>query len=113
MTTELSDLFPPVETPVAAVRARVIVAPATSSDQLFVAVDAFDGSRQQWGPCPWSPSTALPQLDDDVLVIFDELQTPWVMTLAPILATSSGGYLDGGEPDSNYGAIDAIDGGSV
>jgi hypothetical protein len=73
------------------VRGRVAVAPATSEDELHVTVTTFDGDRQQWGPCPWAPSTALPEVGDDCLVIFDEQETPWVMVLAPVTGTGEPG----------------------
>jgi len=72
------------------VRGRVAVAPATPDDELHVVVETFDGERQQWGPCPWAPSTALPEVGDDCLVIFDERETPWVMTLAPVAGSGGG-----------------------
>lgn len=83
------------------------------SDELFVTIDAFDGGRQQWGPCPWSPASSLPVRGQSCLVFFDEQEAPWVMALAPVTASGGDGYLDGGKPDSNYGAIAPIDGGSV
>lgn len=64
--------------------------PATPDDDLYVTIIGFDGGRQQWGPCPWSPSTALPERGDDCLVLFDERQTPWVVTLAPVTGTGGG-----------------------
>jgi len=49
------------------------------SDDLYVTIGAFDGHRQQWGPCDWSPANALPTRGDDVVVVFDENLKPWVI----------------------------------
>ena len=90
------------------VHARIANTPVNASDELYVTIEAFDGSRVQWGPCPWSPASALPERGDDCLVMFDEQDTPWVMVLAPI---ESSGYLDGGKPDSVY--TSGVNGGGV
>lgn len=85
--TELADLFTPkAATPSTVVAVRGIVAnsPLTPESELYVLVPSFDGGRQQWGPCAWAPSTALPSRGDDCLVIFDERETPWVITTAPV-----------------------------
>jgi hypothetical protein len=103
------ELLPRVQRQTSAVAAVVVDAPGDADGFLFVAVDAFDGSRQKWGPCPWLPSNSLPQVGDAVLVVFDEQQTPWVMTQA---AVTSSGWLDGGRPDSVYG-MEGVDGGGV
>ena len=81
--SELADL---VRRPTAephrtvAVTGKVAVSPATPDDELYVTVESFDGSRQQWGPCPWVPGSALPARGTEVLVVFDEAETPWVIT---------------------------------
>lgn len=56
---------------------------ASLDDELHVTIPAFDGGRQLWGPCSWSPSSSMPKRGDECLVLFDERETPWVMTLAP------------------------------
>jgi hypothetical protein len=66
------------------VRGRIANSPGAFDDDLFVTIQSFDGDRVQWGPCSWSPSSALPVRGDDCLVLFDEREQPWVMTLAPV-----------------------------
>jgi len=88
---ELSDLITREPSLANVVRGRVAVSPATPDDELHVVIATADGERQQWGPCPWAPSSSLPALGDDCLVIFDERETPWVMTLAPVYGTGEPG----------------------
>src|SRR5215831_4426508 len=88
---EMSDLFPATAATVSVVRGVIANTITSPSDDLYVTVPAFDGSRVQWGPCPWSPSTALPLRGDDCLVLFDERETPWVMVLAPVESTGTPG----------------------
>jgi hypothetical protein len=89
--TELHDLITAGPEVRNVVRGRVAVAPATPADELHVVVETFDGERQQWGPCPWAPASALPEVGDECLVIFDERETPWVMVLAPVYGTGEPG----------------------
>jgi hypothetical protein len=91
---ELSELFTAVDhtPPVSAVRAVVANTPATIDDDLYVVVQAFDGSRQQWGPCRWVPSNGLPaQGDECLLVLTEDDQTPWALTTAPVYGTGEVG----------------------
>jgi hypothetical protein len=89
---------------------QVATTVASSSDDLYVVVPSVDGGAQLWGPCAWSPGGTLPSAGDDVLVIFDERETPWVMVLDPV---GGSGNIDGGHPDSIYGGTDLVDGGGV
>jgi hypothetical protein len=60
------------------------------SDDLYVTIGAFDGHRQQWGPCDWAPAEALPTRGDDVLVLFDEDERPWVVVFTFGSRTTAG-----------------------
>lgn len=60
---------------------RVATTIANPGDDLYVTIAAFDGHRQQWGPCQWSPANALPSRGDDCVVVFDEAETPTVLIL--------------------------------
>jgi hypothetical protein len=88
MADRLSDLI--VERAVRADRrvlaATIATSPASMADDLYVTVDAFDGSRQRWGPCKWSPASALPERGDACLLLLDEDEAPWVITDEPVLA---------------------------
>ena len=113
MSNDLARLFgnsSQVAQKTSVVRGKVVNKPANKDADLFVTIPSFDGGRQQWGPCAWAPSTAQPTVGEDCLVMFDENDVPWVMTLAPV---GGDGFLDGGEPDSNYGGIPMISGGTV
>jgi hypothetical protein len=68
-------------TGVTAVLGRIANTPASPSAPLFVTIGAFDGHRVQWGPCPRIPYQSMPVRGQDCLVIFDENETPWVLTL--------------------------------
>jgi hypothetical protein len=63
-------------------------APATLGDNLYVDIpDISFISQVKFGPCRWDKHMlpvvagvqALPQVDDEVLVIFDNRQQPWVV----------------------------------
>ena len=82
---------------------RIANTPASLDDDLFVTVGAFDGHRQQWGPCVWIPAGAQPVDGDDCLVIFDEAETPWVLVPSPEASLASGT----GAPTAD----DGVDGG--
>jgi len=82
--TELTDLLARTPEARAVVRGQVSNTVLVPGDDLFVTVPSFDGNRVQWGPCPWSPSDALPTRGDECLVLFDEHEQPWVMALAPV-----------------------------
>jgi hypothetical protein len=74
------------------VRGRIANTPATPDAQLFVTIGSFDGHRQQWGPCRWSPRPGgdlegLPARGDDCLVLFDEHEEPWILVTCPITFT--------------------------
>lgn len=107
---DIDELFRSDETTPEVIRGTVATTVTSPDDDLYVTVQAFDGGRVQWGPCPWSPSSALPTRGEDCLVLFDERETPWVMVTARL---DSAGYLDGGRPDSVYGGVIPIDGGGV
>ena len=90
MTTELADLLRHDPPPVSAVRATVANTPASIDDDLFVVVQAFDGSRQHWGPCRWVPANGLPAEGDECLLVLTEDDgTPWALTTAPVYAGGS------------------------
>jgi hypothetical protein len=92
MSSTLSDYLLHPDPPVSAVRATVANTPASSGDELFVTVGAFDGDRQVWGPCHWAPGNCTPTKGDEVLLLLSEEDgTPWVLSAAPVYAT-------GGEP---------------
>jgi hypothetical protein len=91
MSTKIADLLVHEKPPVSAARGVIANTVASPGDELYVTVASFDGSRQTWGPCSWSPSTALPAKGDPCLVLFDEQKTPWVMTLAPVYGTGDQG----------------------
>jgi hypothetical protein len=91
---ELDQLFVDASTkpPVSAVRGVIANSPASIDDDLYVVVQAFDGKRQQWGPCAWVPSNGLPaQGDDCLLVITEDDRTPWALTTAPVYAAGEPG----------------------
>jgi hypothetical protein len=85
------------------VRGVIANTPLNSQDDLYVTVPGFDGSRVRWGPCAWSPSTAIPRRGDDCLLLFDEQETPWVMTLAEPVTTlaSSESFVRAFGPDTS------------
>ena len=87
----LDQLLKAPSSPVSSVRGVIANTPTSVDDDLYVTVPAFDGSRQQWGPCARVPSTTLPSRGDPCLVVFDEQAVPWVLTTAPVYST-------GGEP---------------
>jgi hypothetical protein len=90
---ELSDLFTPdaAGVPVSAVHATIANTPTSSSDELYVLVDAYDGSQQQWGPCRWVPAGGLPSEGDDcLLVLAEDDGAPWVLTSATEAGGGSG-----------------------
>jgi hypothetical protein len=80
------DVLPRVEPTTAAVEATIAKPPATTTDNLFVTIETFDGNRQQWGPCRWIPGSVLPKRGDSCLVVFDEREAPWVLLTDPVLA---------------------------
>ncbi len=75
----LADSLPAQE-PVSTAIGVVATSIAKPSDPLYVLVPSFDGSRQRWGPCSWAPRSTLPKRGDHVLVLFDEYETPSVLT---------------------------------
>ena len=79
-------LASPVTTP-SCVQGVIANDVAALDDELYVTIAGFDGGRQLWGPCAWSPSTTLPKRGEECLVLFDERETPWVMALTPIVGT--------------------------
>jgi len=82
---EWPDLLQPATVPVAVVQGTVAIDVESVDDDVYVTVAAFDGNRQQWGPCEWAPRTAdgLPKRGDDCVVLFDERDTPFVVTTRP------------------------------
>lgn len=83
---ELSDLFNP-ERPQMTVGLVCAPAPADANDDLFVTIEAFDGTSP-WGPCPFMPRATtgdpdLPQIGDTCLVAFDDTGSPWVVVWTP------------------------------
>jgi hypothetical protein len=76
-----------------AVHGQAANTPASPADDLYVTVPSIDGGAQMFGPCAWSPSTALPAAGDDLLVIFDERETPWAVVLAAPPGGGGGGDL--------------------
>jgi hypothetical protein len=83
VTIEIRDVFTKDPVPVAAVRATIANTPTSPDDDLFVVVDAFDGSRQHWGPCRWVPATGIPNVGDEcLLVLAEDDGTPWALTSA-------------------------------
>lgn len=59
-------------------------APATTNDFIFVDIPEFSFLGEvKIGPCRWNTgmlkTDALPQLNDEVIVIFDNRQQPWVV----------------------------------
>lgn len=93
----MSELVELVERPTErapAVRGRIAEAPADRFGELHVTIETFDGSRQRWGPCRWAPGSSLPQRGDECLVVFDERETPWVITDAPVEAAPEPGTGD-------------------
>lgn len=92
MTTKLADLLEQPTAPVSAVHGEIANTPADIDSDLFVVVQAFDGSRQHWGPCRWVPSNGLPaQGDECLLVLTEDDQTPWALTTAPVYAAGEPG----------------------
>jgi hypothetical protein len=57
----------------------VAQAPTSVSDAVEIIIPDFD-SQITWGPCYWVPrdQDTLPQVDDEVLVFFDNRMNPWV-----------------------------------
>lgn len=56
-------------------------APLSDTDDLWVKIPDL-AIEMKWGPCKWSlatPTATLPQIGDDVLVIFDNRQQPWAV----------------------------------
>lgn len=83
---------PELPTPVSAVRAIVANTATDPTDDLYVTVAAFDGSRQRWGPVRWVPSNGLPAAGDEcLLVLTEEDGTPWALTSAPVYGTGEPG----------------------
>jgi hypothetical protein len=81
---ELADIIArdvTANTPTSAAQGTIAKTVASATDGVYVLVPAFDGSRQQWGPCDWAPRTAdgLPKRGDTCLVVFDERETPFVI----------------------------------
>lgn len=63
--------------------AKVATGADDATDPIHVIIHDFDPHRR-WGPCRWTPrGTALPQVGDDALVIFDNRRTPWVVCWWP------------------------------
>jgi hypothetical protein len=83
VTARLADLLRHETPKVALLSGEIANAIGRYTDDLYVTVRAFDGSQQQWGPCRWLPFGSLPQAGDECLVLLDETERPWVLTLAP------------------------------
>ncbi len=61
-------------------------APANVNSPLYVDIpDISFFGETKWGPCRWNknmlPASGLPQIGDEVLVIFDNRQHPWVVAI--------------------------------
>jgi hypothetical protein len=69
-----------------AARGSIATAPAAAGSPLYITIESFDGQRQQWGPCRWTPGSALPDRGDPCLVVFDEHEEPWVIVDTAVLA---------------------------
>jgi hypothetical protein len=96
MTDLLSEVIrsapPELPAPVSAVRAIVANTASDPTDDLYVTVGAFDGSRQRWGPVRWVPSNGLPAAGDECLLVLTEDDgTPWALTTAPVYGTGTPG----------------------
>lgn len=81
---ELTKLLEREPTVTTAVQGVIANTPASVDDDLYVTVQSFDGGRQQWGPCAWVPASAFPVAGDDCLVLLDEQEQPWVLSLAEV-----------------------------
>lgn len=68
-----------------AVDGVVARAPASDTDLLHVSIAGFDDHSNMFGPCPWGPTrgTTLPSVGDRCLVVFSDLETPWVVCWWP------------------------------
>jgi hypothetical protein len=84
--TTLDELIPRVDAKTAAVEATIAKPPTSTTDNLYVTIESYDGHRQQWGPCRWIPGSVLPKRGDSCLVVFDEHEAPWVLLTDVILA---------------------------
>jgi hypothetical protein len=115
--TDLVNLFA-ASTPKASVtyEGRVVGAPATGNDDLFVTIEGFDNGEHKWGPCRFTPKAGeLPELGDLVLVVFADTGDPWIASWwnGSDAIGAGGGSLDGGIPSSTYGGTTSVDGGGI
>ena len=82
MSDQLGELLYQLQ-PDAQTRTRIVLGRAattvTAGQSLYVTIGAFDGHRTQWGPCRWCPANENVTRGQDVLVLFDEDDTPWVL----------------------------------
>jgi hypothetical protein len=68
-----------------------VVPPDPILDPLYVLVPAFDGGRQEWGPCQRVPGNALPAEGDEcLLVLTAEDSTPWALLSTPLYTDPAG-----------------------
>jgi hypothetical protein len=109
---ELLSQPPPSSTRLpATVLGRAANSVTTPDDDLYVTIGSFDGHRQQWGPCQWAPANALPTRGDDVLVVFDESQVPWVIAFTWGSRTVSGSVVapaPASSTDPLYANVDGV-----
>ena len=52
--------------------------PPRPGDELYVTIDSFDGGASLWGPCRWSPGTALPRGATRCWSSSTSTEQPWV-----------------------------------
>jgi hypothetical protein len=91
-------------------RGKVAVTPA--GEHLRVLLPAF--STQQYFEVPetqWASAAGVPQPGDDCLVVFDDEGDAWAIVGGS--GSAGEGNIDGGRPDSVYGGLPLIDGGTV
>jgi hypothetical protein len=74
---------------VATVRGKIAEDASSVTDPLYVTVDAFDGGRHRFGPCPWpsrvdaTGAAMLPNKGDLVLISEDDKEQPWILAWWP------------------------------
>ena len=84
--TALTELLKQRAPHVQVVRGTIANTITDPSQDLYVTVEAFDGRRQRWGPCMWTPGSVEPERGDDCVVLLDEREAPWVLCPDEVLA---------------------------